>query len=613
MEPSCVSMSARADVRCRRLSPGARILAFIFLLPLVSSLPPALAEDAGSPGAPETGLRLQEGWHVVRPGDTMEKISRKYLGAPIRWPDNWDLNPEITDPNRIYPGQRLRVLLPGSLPDDGALVFRISRKVENQLLPLSWQDAQLNDLLQSRDSLRTFDNASAELWFFDDTHLVLSESSMVVIGDQPADPRSEDPTQIEIKLGQADLSGTLPDSAEDSIEIVLGDAVAQPRVGASGEVETRARRPEAGGAQLMVYQGESALESAGARVEVAEGMGSVVSDGEPPGPPEKLLPAAGGLEPEDGSVVAEQRPEFRWAPVEGAVSYTLEVCLDPRCGQLEARRTGLTDTRWQSDVDLPLGDLLWRITAVSRSGLDGFPTASTRLEITDRPLDEQPPTISWQIVGPQARIGETLVVGPGFETEVELDDPSGVESWTPVLDGEPVSTQNLAAGLIAGEHTLAIRAVDKVGNEGTSEAVTFTFDPDPPVLHWGIEKIGRKGQDLASLFAEDGPQANLQGRHFLRLARKKWRLDSDFTQVVVRSAKRKIRLRDVPDLKISREQGLWVLADDPPCAGQLQIAYELEERRHPDARRLAPVLVVDATDCVGNRSRIAWPLLLGRR
>ncbi len=606
MEPSCVS-------RCRRLLSGARILAFTFLLSLVSSLPPALAEGAGSQGAPETGLRLQEGWHVVRPGDTLEKISRKYLGAPIRWPENWELNPEVSDPNRIYPGQRLRILLPGSLPDDGALVFRISRKVENQLLPLSWQDARLNDLLQSRDSLRTFDKSSAELWFFDDTHLVLSESSLVVIGNQRADSRAELPTQIEIKLGQADLSGSLPDPAEDSIEIVLGDAVAQPRAGASGEVETRARRPEAGGAQLMVYQGESDLEAAGARVEVAEGMGSVVSEGEPPGPPEKLLPAAEGLVPKDGAVVAERRPELRWDAVDGAVSYTLEVCLDPRCGQLEARRTGLEETRWQSDVDLPLGNLLWRVTAVSRSGLDGFPTASTRLEITDRPRDEQPPRITWKITGPQARIGDTLVVGPGFEVEVEVDDPSGVGSWSPIVDGEPVSPQSLATDLAAGKHTLAIRAVDKAGNEGTSETVTFTFDPDPPVLHWGFERVGRKGQDLASQFAEDGPQANLQGRHRLQVARKKWRLDSDFTQVVVRSAKRKIRLRDLPDSKITREQGLWVLADDPPCAGQLQIAYELEERRHPDVRRPAPVLVVDATDCVGNRSRIAWPLLLGRR
>ena len=46
--------------------------------------------------------------YVVERGDTLWSIAERYLDAPWRWPDLWELNKDqIKNPNRIYPGNVL--------------------------------------------------------------------------------------------------------------------------------------------------------------------------------------------------------------------------------------------------------------------------------------------------------------------------------------------------------------------------------------------------------------------------------------------------------------------------------------------------------------------------
>ncbi len=47
--------------------------------------------------------------HIVRPGDTLWDICETYFQDPWLWPKIWALNPEITNPHWIYPGDRIKL------------------------------------------------------------------------------------------------------------------------------------------------------------------------------------------------------------------------------------------------------------------------------------------------------------------------------------------------------------------------------------------------------------------------------------------------------------------------------------------------------------------------
>lgn len=49
-------------------------------------------------------------YHLVAQGDTLWDISARYLQNPLLWPSLWELNkPEIANPNRIYPNQKVYI------------------------------------------------------------------------------------------------------------------------------------------------------------------------------------------------------------------------------------------------------------------------------------------------------------------------------------------------------------------------------------------------------------------------------------------------------------------------------------------------------------------------
>lgn len=52
--------------------------------------------------------------HVVVHGDTLWDLSGNYLKDPFIWPEIWQVNPQIDDPDRIYPNNQVQ--LPGHAP-----------------------------------------------------------------------------------------------------------------------------------------------------------------------------------------------------------------------------------------------------------------------------------------------------------------------------------------------------------------------------------------------------------------------------------------------------------------------------------------------------------------
>ena len=63
------------------------------------------AESMGDVQEDETGY-----YYIVKKGDTLWGLSRKFFNSSWLWPDLWVKNKQIPNPHWIYPGQRIRLI-----------------------------------------------------------------------------------------------------------------------------------------------------------------------------------------------------------------------------------------------------------------------------------------------------------------------------------------------------------------------------------------------------------------------------------------------------------------------------------------------------------------------
>ena len=189
---------------------------------------------ASSAAAQPSASAVKEGWHVVRPGETLWAIAERYLGSEEDWVAIHQINPQIANPHRITPGQRIRVQVAAEHAVDVAQVVKVSRRVEEQLTPHPWSPSTEQDLLNPRDGVRTFESSSSELLFADDSRLVISEDSLVFLGFGGEVEREVRRDEIEIVVGQADFGAdgrvrvTAVDRRRGSRQAELGRRRARP-------------------------------------------------------------------------------------------------------------------------------------------------------------------------------------------------------------------------------------------------------------------------------------------------------------------------------------------------------------------------------------------------
>jgi len=586
-------------------------------------LAPAVLQAQGRPAPARASVFASEptSWHTVRPGETLRGITARFLGSSDLWQEIHRLNPGIADPDRIAPGQRIRVPAEkSSIP--AARLERLSRQVEEQPSPIPWQNAQVGDMLVERDAVRTRQKSSAEMQFLDGARLTVTEDSLVFLQRSGKTLTGSTKKSIEIVQGAAELNAQVLSASAPppEVEIVLGNTRATSRPDAKGPARTRARRAEEGSAKLMAYGGESEVEAGGAKVRVQRGMGTSVATQGPPSPPEPLLPAPVLAGPEPDAERACADPPLAWQAVPQAASYIVEVCRDPGCGALVDRRVGETATEWRPAA-LPVGELYWRVTARSRSGLDGYPSEAIRLAITSDqagPREALAAEGSLQVGGPQLRVGDRLYVSPAATVSVASDQPA---RWLPMIGGKQESAW--PATWSAGEHTAGAVAEDGCGGRAAIAPVSFIVDAVPPAIRW---EVGDRSS-LSDRLAPDDEQdrRRLGGRRSGgRAARGAWKSRDGIWRLPLpwaRSDKEKEQAADELPLTIRSDHPqaffaapstslstngkeaalgqnriLWIDAEDAG-AGVDRLTF----RTRADGDRV--VLEIEAQDLVGNVSR----------
>ncbi|MEE8416227.1 MAG: LysM peptidoglycan-binding domain-containing protein [Desulfobacterales bacterium] len=87
------------DKTIYRVSLSIAILFAVILLPFLTS-----ADESQSVVKYESGF-----YYTVEKGDTLWKISDRFFGSPLLWPDLWSENKQIKNPYQIRPGERIRL------------------------------------------------------------------------------------------------------------------------------------------------------------------------------------------------------------------------------------------------------------------------------------------------------------------------------------------------------------------------------------------------------------------------------------------------------------------------------------------------------------------------
>ncbi len=621
------------------------LLFALLLAPLLAAALPAQSRPAAPPPrtAPATSAAQvppeATGWHTVRPGETLRGIAAQFLGSQERWPEIHRLNPGIADPDRIAPGLRIRIpSVLSSFP--AARLNLLSREVEDQPSPIPWHSAQVGDVLVERDGVRTHRQSSVEMQFLDGARLTVTEDSLIFLHRSGNTLRGTPKKSIEIVQGQAELearSGFAAPAPE--VEIVVGATRATSRPDSQGAARTRARKAEEGSAKLMAYGGDSEVEAGGAKVAVKRGMGTSVAPQGPPSPPEPLLPAVVLGEPASGADRACANPGLSWTAVPGADSYIVEVCRDPGCGTLVDRHVGApgeTATAWRPAA-LPVAELYWRVTARSRSGLDGYPSEAARLRVTSDRLGTGEIAAAGSILvgGAQVRVGDRLIVAPTATVTVVPDpgapaavgnDGGAAAGWLPMIGGRQESAW--PATWTAGEHTAGAVAVDGCGGRATIAPVTFVVDAEAPLILWDVGDRATFSDRLAPDSERD--RQRLPDRHDGKAARYAWRsragvwqlpvpwdhdrdepkiaqlpvtVASDHPQAFFAAPSTTLEA-DGKEKRLGEKRILWVTAEDVG-AGVDRLVF------HTRTEQDRVVLEVEAWDLVGNVRKMEITLRQG--
>ena len=173
----------------------------------------------------------------------------------------------------------------------------------------------------------------------------------------------------------------------------------------------------------------------------------------------------------------------------GAANYRVEICGDRSCKGLIAQGTQIVGREWSPDR-LPAGVLYWRVSAVSPSGLDGYPSRSRRLDIRTEQPDLSPPSLAVELVGTGKKApGLVLLAADGSLVPVAEDSLAGVAEMRYRWDGGPWQVWQ-TGGLrppAGPPHRLEVQAEDRRGHVSEIWSAEVRLDatpPEPPKVEW---------------------------------------------------------------------------------------------------------------------------------
>ncbi len=345
---------------------------------------------------------------------------------------------------------------------------------------LVWHARGLRSSLVEEEKVRTLSNSFAEIMFRDESRLRLNANSQAVIQQMRVDLLSK--RQVaNVSLVEGDVYALLgANRARKSFELEVSGVETQIDsrnfwVGKQGNESRFANYDDA-----EVY-----VSSGGERVSLGKNQGTLVRMLQAPTAPRVLLPITELKAPDDDQIVYRKEVTLEWDPVEGAVSYWLEIGADPVYFNTFINRWGVEGTKLSID-ELEDGTFYWRVAAIDDQNFPGAKSKVRRftLKNTERPpfLVVSAPDDASYVRRPMVTVvGESETIATVFVNNVAVTMNDG---------GAFSSTIALQEGL----NNIEIKAIDEKGAQTVlRRGVTFLPDKEAEVsLDLGLEEIAPK-------------------------------------------------------------------------------------------------------------------------
>lgn len=207
--------------------------------------------------------------YVVQKGDTLWDISAQFLQEPWYWPSIWQVNPQITNPHLIYPGDVISLVFKDGQPmltvGSGRVVngrnVRLSPVVRSDDRDEAIQSIPVDAIQQFLRRPRVVTDDEMEDWPYVvssyDEHLVTGAGDKLYVRGLP-----EDSTETKYALYRKGPAYINPRKDKDEIlgyeALYLGDVVIEKRGDPASAIVTLSKQEILNGDRLVAVSEEEA-------------------------------------------------------------------------------------------------------------------------------------------------------------------------------------------------------------------------------------------------------------------------------------------------------------------------------------------------------------------
>jgi hypothetical protein len=336
-----------------------------------------------SPVAAQVTSEDVEGFdaYVVKTGDTCTSIAKQFYGDVYAYDIIHAFNDLSASSYACVAGQTLQ--MPRLKPRPEAALAAKVGPVKSAPPQADWRDAESGMALFRAWKVNTLEKAKAELAFQDQSDLVMSENTLVVIyGPRNADALQRSVPRAEVERGRlkarlSQLSGGLDVDTPSAIaELESGEKQVSVEDDGTTRVENHS-------GQAVRVEGRG--KAAGKKVSVKAGFGTRVVRDKAPEKPRVLPSTPAWTSPEDGlDLVFDNETttlKAQWMPVKGAQRYHVELSRD--AGALDVFFSGFVDADiHQVEIqEVPAGIYHATVAAVDADLFESVPSVAKKFRV----------------------------------------------------------------------------------------------------------------------------------------------------------------------------------------------------------------------------------------